>query len=95
MGNNQNHNKKMMNYIIANFEIKKREAEKLSKFHTPPKHAKKHVIAMLHTPSGKTAFDNEVFYPKKREKNIDIFINGIKEIHLIIILLDLMIYQEE
>lgn len=51
--------------LFPDFDRKKQEAEKLSKFHTPPKHAKKHVIAMMHTPSGKTAFDNKIFYPKK------------------------------
>ena len=51
--------------LFPDFEHKKLIAEKLSKFHTPPKHAKKHVIAMMHTPSGKTAFDNKEFYPKK------------------------------
>lgn len=51
--------------LFPDFETKKLAAEKVSKFHKPPKHAKKHVIAMMHTPSGKTAFDNPVFYPKK------------------------------
>lgn len=51
--------------IFPEFEQKKQKALKLSKFHFPPKHAKKHVIAMMHTPSGCTAFDNEIFYPKK------------------------------
>ena len=51
--------------LFPDFWAKKREAEKISKFHRPPVHAKKHVIAMMHTPSGKTAFDNEIFYPKK------------------------------
>ena len=51
--------------LFPDFERKKKEALKVSKFHFPPKHAKKHVIAMMHTPSGKTAFDNPVYYPKK------------------------------
>lgn len=51
--------------LFPDFEKKKAEALKLSKHHHPPKHAKKHVIAMLHTPSGQTAFDNEFYYPKK------------------------------
>lgn len=51
--------------LFPDFEKKKAEALKVSKHHHPPKHAKKHVIAMLHTPSGQTAFDNEVYYPKK------------------------------
>lgn len=51
--------------LFPNFEQKRIEALKISKFHYPPKHAKKHVIAMMHTPSGQTAFDNEFYYPKK------------------------------
>lgn len=51
--------------LFPNYLIKKEQAEKFSKFHRPPIHAKKHVVAMMHTPSGCTAFDNEIFYPKK------------------------------
>lgn len=51
--------------IFPDFEIKKQNALKVSKYHYPPTHSKKHVIAMMHTPTGKTAFDNEVYYPKK------------------------------
>lgn len=51
--------------LFPDFEKKQKEALKVSQFHFPPKHAKKHVIAMMHTPSGKTAFDNPVYYPKK------------------------------
>ena len=50
---------------FPDFEKKKAEALKVSKFHRPPQHSKKHVIAMMHTPSGQTAFDNEFYYPKK------------------------------
>ena len=51
--------------LFPDFNKKKAAALKVSKFHFPPKHAKKHVITMMHTPSGKTAFDNPVYYPKK------------------------------
>ena len=51
--------------LFPNFYEKKAEAEKISKFHKPPVHAKKHVIAIMHTPSGCTAFDNKIYYPKK------------------------------
>lgn len=51
--------------LFPEYEKKKNEALKVSKFHYPPKHAKKHVIAMMHTPSGHTAFENPIFYPKK------------------------------
>ncbi|MCF0117825.1 MAG: DNA cytosine methyltransferase [Bacilli bacterium] len=51
--------------LFPDFKKKKEEALKISRFHYPPKHAKKHVIAMMHTPSGCTAFDNLIYYPKK------------------------------
>lgn len=51
--------------LFPEFEKKRKEAEQVSKYHKPTTHAKKHVIAMQHTPSGKTAFDNEIFFPKK------------------------------
>jgi len=51
--------------LFPDYENKKKIAETLSKYHTPPKHSKKHVITMMHTPSGKTAFDNEYYFPKK------------------------------
>lgn len=51
--------------LFPEYLSKKAEAEKISKFHYPPTHAKKHAISMMHTPSGQTAFDNEFFYPKK------------------------------
>ncbi len=51
--------------MFPDFEKKQEEALKISKYHRPPKHSKKHVITMLHTPSGETAFNNETYYPKK------------------------------
>ncbi len=51
--------------LFPDYLEKKEKAEKISKFHRPPIHAKKHVIAMMHTPSGCTAFDNVEYYPKK------------------------------
>lgn len=51
--------------LFPDFYKKKEEALKISKWHYPPKHAKKHVISLIHTPSGQTAFDNKIYYPKK------------------------------
>ena len=51
--------------LFPDFEIKRKEALKISKFHRPPIHSKKHAISMMHTPSGETAFNNEKYYPKK------------------------------
>lgn len=47
---------------------KKREAGlKVSKWHYPPKHSWKQVEWMMHTPSGKSAIYNEVYYPQKAD----------------------------
>ena len=51
--------------IFPRFYERKSEAEKISKWHIPPHHVKRQVIAMQHTPTGCTAFDNEKHYPKK------------------------------
>jgi DNA (cytosine-5)-methyltransferase 1 len=51
--------------MFPDFEDKRIVAEKISKWHFPPKHNKKQVEWMLHTPSGCTAFDNKIFYPQK------------------------------
>lgn len=51
--------------LFPEYEKKRKLALEYSKFHIPPKHAKKHVVAMMHTPSGCTAFDNPIYYPKK------------------------------
>ena len=37
------------------------------KNHNPPTHNERHILAMSHTPSGKTAHDNEKYYPKTIE----------------------------
>lgn len=47
------------------FERKRIEAEKISPWHRPPKHSWKQVEWMMHTPSGKSAIYNEVYYPQK------------------------------
>jgi len=35
------------------------------KFHYAPKHNDKHILWMKHTPTGKTAFDNPIYFPQK------------------------------
>lgn len=37
------------------------------KHHCARKHTKEHVLYMQHTPTGKSAFENEVFYPRKKD----------------------------
>lgn len=34
-------------------------------FHNAPKHNDKHILWMKHTPTGKTAFDNTIYFPQK------------------------------
>lgn len=50
--------------IFPDFEKKKVEGLKVSKWHYPPRHKLRHVIAMMHTPEGHSAFENEIYYPK-------------------------------
>lgn len=53
--------------MFPNFEKKKRKGLKISRWHYPPTHALRHVVWMMRTPSGKTAFDNDINYPKKAD----------------------------
>ena len=52
--------------IFPDYEKKKKTGLKISKFHYPPTHSKKHVEWMMKTPSGKTAFDNRYNFPRKK-----------------------------
>ena len=51
--------------MFPDYEKKRKEALKVSKWHFPPTHAKKHVISLIHTPSGCSAINNTYYYPKK------------------------------
>ncbi len=51
--------------IFPDFYKKKEEALKVSKWHFPPTHARKHVLSLMHTPSGCSATENKIHYPKK------------------------------
>lgn len=53
--------------LFPDFETKKVEALKVSKWHYPPTHSRKQVEWMMHTPSGKSAIYNEVYYPQKAD----------------------------
>ena len=60
--------KEGLDFTISKFPdyIKRREnGLKLSKWHYPPKHSWKHVQWMLHTPTGKSAIYNDVYFPQK------------------------------
>lgn len=54
--------------VFPNYETKKSEGLKVSKWHYPPKHIYRQVYSLMHTPSGQTAFDNiDKFKPKKKD----------------------------
>ena len=49
------------------YEEKKKIGLQVSKWHYPPKHSWKQVEWMMHTPTGKSAIYNEVYYPQKAD----------------------------
>lgn len=51
--------------MFPHYEERMKAALKISNWHVPPHHVKRQVIAMQHTPTGCTAFDNPVFFPVK------------------------------
>lgn len=62
--------------IFPDFEQRKEEALKISKWHYPPTHIYRQVYSLMHTPSGQTAFNNpEEFRPKKANGE---FVRGFK-----------------
>ena len=54
------------NYTPGNSE-KIKKCLKVNKWHYPSCHAERHVEIMKHTPTGHSAFENEVYYPKKAD----------------------------
>ena len=50
---------------FPSYEIKRAKGLEVSKCHYPPKHSWKQVEWMLHTPTGKSAIYNPVYYPQK------------------------------
>lgn len=46
-----------------------KEALSFHKWHKPPQHVWRNIECMLYTPTGNTAFDNEFYYPKKKDGN--------------------------
>ena len=53
--------------VFPKFEEKAKEGRKVSKWHRPPTHPWRHVEWMMHTPTGKSAIYNEVYYPQKKD----------------------------
>lgn len=52
---------------FPDFEIKRQAALEVSKWHYPPTHSWRQVQWMQHTPTGKSAIYNEVYYPQKND----------------------------
>lgn len=50
---------------FPDYERKRIEGEKVSKWHYPPTHSWHHVEWMMHTRTGTSAFKNKIYYPKK------------------------------
>ncbi|MDD4187652.1 MAG: DNA cytosine methyltransferase [Bacilli bacterium] len=62
--------------FFPEYEKKRKEGLKFSKWHYPPKHVYRQVYSLMHTPSGKTAFNNKDEYkPKKTDGS---FVKGFK-----------------
>lgn len=53
--------------LFPHYYERKEAANKISVWHNPPHHILRQVVAMQHTPTGCTAFDNLVYYPKKND----------------------------
>lgn len=55
---------------FPDYERKRLEGLKVSKYHVPPIHGWRQVEWMIHTPSAKSAFSNEVFYPQTKGRRV-------------------------
>jgi len=51
--------------LFPHFYERKKAALSISPWNEPPHHIRRQVVAMQHTPTGCTAFDNPVYYPIK------------------------------
>lgn len=53
--------------LFPHFYERQEEARKISVWHNPPHHVLRQVVAMQHTPTGCTAFDNPIYVPTKND----------------------------
>jgi DNA (cytosine-5)-methyltransferase 1 len=58
--------KKELLRIFPHFYQRKQQALEISKWNIPPIHVKRQVITMMHTPTGKSAFENKYYKPRKK-----------------------------
>lgn len=54
-------------YVFPDYEKKRLEGLKVSKWHCPREHVWRNVEVMMHTPEGKSARSNPIYYPKKKD----------------------------
>ena len=52
---------------FPDFEQKQKKAAEISKWHKPPIHSWKQVEWMMHTPTGKSAIYNPIYFPQKED----------------------------
>lgn len=62
--------------MFPQYHERAKAAHKISKWHFPPTHIKRQVEVMMHTPTGKSAFDNEPEYRPQKENGE--FVKGFK-----------------
>ncbi len=53
--------------LFPDYYKKLETAKSISPWHFPPEHIKRQVVTMMHTPTGKTAFDNKKYVPIKAD----------------------------
>lgn len=53
--------------LFPDYYKKMEAAKNVSPWHFPPEHIKRQVVTMMHTPTGKTAFDNKKYVPIKAD----------------------------
>ncbi|MDD2376976.1 MAG: DNA cytosine methyltransferase [Clostridia bacterium] len=56
---------KEYNKFFKDNKQKIEECLKVHKWHFPKEHTWRHVEIMMHTPTGKSAFENDIYFPKK------------------------------
>lgn len=56
--------------LFPKYESRRKAALKISRWNIPTSHVYRNVLAMQHTPTGCTAFDNDVFKPTKKNGEI-------------------------
>ena len=50
--------------------LESQQKSSIHKHHSAKKHNDRHILWMSHTPTGKTAFDNEIYFPQKDGRKI-------------------------